>query len=594
MPRSIFDAWYAGPMLASIENRVRRWLYGRDFAVWYAPEYRWPLSALEPRTGFQTRRADFATWFLLQQRALARCNLRRPRRAEYEELARVHTPELLDSLGQPETLARIFNVDPTDVPVDETMNTVRLVCGATIEAAREMLSGLNPRQVGRRALNLLGGFHHARPDVAGGFCPVNDVAIAVAAVRAGGFRGRVLVLDLDAHPPDGLAACFAGDPSCWIGSISGSDWGSLPSVDETVLPERTGDAPYLAALDALLQRMPDGELAFAIAGGDVLAGDPLGALGLTLDGCRERDLRVADALFRVPSVWLPGGGYSQDAWRVLAGTGLALGIRSRAPIALDYDPLVAKFSAIARSLAPEDLGEPATEMDGVAEQLGLATPRRRLLLGFYSAEGLEHALHRYGILGELRRMGYGPFRVEIQREGVGQSARLLDVPSGQALIETVFERREIAGARMLYVHWLALRNPRARFAPERPQLPGQDVPGLGLAPEIMELLLRMAARLGLEGIAFRPAAYHLAFAGRETLRFVDQARQGRFEALVEVLKELPLVEATRAVAEGRILLDGEQYRWETDEMVKWLEPRPEDRAAIDAAKARAHFTLVRG
>jgi acetoin utilization deacetylase AcuC-like enzyme len=579
-------------MLASMENRARRWLYGRDLAVWYAPEYRWPLSALEARTGFQLRRADFATWFLLERRVLARANLRKPRRAEYEELGRVHTPELLDSLGQAETLARIFSVDPTDVPVDETMETVRLACGATIAAAREVLSGLNPRQVGRRALNLLGGFHHARPDVAGGFCPVNDVAVAIAAVRADGFRGRVLVLDLDAHPPDGLAACLVGDPSCWIGSISGSDWGPIANVDETVLPERAGDAGYLASLDALLARMPEGELAFVLAGGDVLAGDPIGCLGLTLEGCRERDLRVADALSRVPSVWLPAGGYSPDAWRVLAGTGLALGSRSRAPIPRGYDPLVAKFSAIARSLAPEDLGQPGTEMDDIAEQLGIATPRRRLLLGFYSAEGLEHALHRYGILGPLRRMGYGPFRVAIQHEGVGQSARLLDVPSAQALIETVFERREVAGARILYVHWLALRNPRARFAPERPQLPGQDVPGLGLSREIMELLLRMAARLGLEGIAFRPAAYHLAFGGRETLRFVDPGRQGRFEALVEALKDLPLVEATRAVTEGRIQLNGAPYRWETDEMVNLLQPRPEDREAIDAARAQAHFTVA--
>ena len=571
---------------------MRRWLYGRDLAVWYAPEYRWPLGALEARTGLWARRADFALWFLLERRALRRSSLRLPRRAEYHELARVHTPELLDSLGRAETLARIFGVDPTDVPVDETMNTVRLVCGAVIDAAREMLSEANPRRVGRHALSLLGGFHHASPDVAGGFCPVNDVAVAIAAVRAEGFRGRVLVLDLDAHPPDGIAACLARDSAAFIGSISASDWGRVEGADETVLPEGAGDAAYLSALDALLQRLPEADLAFVLAGGDVLAGDPIGRLGLSLEGCRERDLRVADALFRVPSVWLPGGGYSSDAWRVLAGTGLALAIRSRAPIARDYDPLVTRFSAIARSLAPEDLGEPAAEMDDIAEDLGIATPRRHLLLGFYTAEGLEHGLHRYGILGALRRMGYGPFRVEVQDEGVGQSARLLDVPTGQALIETVFERREIAGARMLYVHWIALRNPRARFSAERPQLPGQEVPGLGLSREMLELISRMAARLGLEGLAFRPAAYHLAFRGKEALRFVDPARQGRFEALVDLLKDLPLVEATRAVAEGRIRLNGEPYAWETDEMVKWLEPRPDDRAAIDAAKAASRFTLA--
>ncbi len=230
-------------------------------------------------------------------------------------------------------------------------------------------------------------------------------------------------------------------------------------------------------------------------------------------------------------------------------------------------------------------------MDEVAEQLGLSTPRRRLLLGFYSAEGLEHALHRYGVLGELRRMGYGPFRVELHEHGVGQGARLLDVASGQMLIEVVLERAEVAGARVLYVHWLTLRNPRARFSPERPALPGQDVPGLGLAAELEEMLLRMAARLGLEGLAFRPAAYHLAFAGRATLRFVDPARQGRFEALVDLLSGMPLAEATRAVAEGRVRLDGKPYAWEAEEMVKWLQARPDDRPAIEAARAAARFTL---
>ena len=578
-------------MLSGIENRVRRWLFGRDLAVWYAPEYRLPLSALEARTGFEPRRADLALWFLLERRAIGRRNLRTPRRAEYQELARVHSAELLESLGSAETLARIWSVDPSDVPVDETMNTVRLACGGTIEAAREMLSPGNPRTVGRRALNLLGGFHHAGPDVAGGFCAVNDIAVALAAVRAEGFAGRVLVLDLDAHPPDGTAACLAHDPSWWLGSISGSDWGPLPGVDETVLPERADDATYLSALDALLARMPQGELAFVVASGDVLGTDELGRLGLTLSGCRERDLRVADALFRVPSVWLPAGGYTLDAWRVLAGTGLALGIRSRAPIPAQSDPLVARFSSIARSLAPEDLGRGALEMDDVATALGLATSAGKAWLGFYSAEGLEHALERYGVLGELRRMGYGPFRVEVRDEGVGQSVRTLDAPSGEVLIEVVAERKTVAGAEMLYVHWLTLRNPRARFSDSRPRLPGQDVPGLGLSREITALLSRVAVRLGLEGLAFRPASYHLAYAGKETMRFVDPARQGQFEALAEALRALPLAEATQAVVDGRVRLNGAPYQWQTEEMVKWIEPRPDDRAAIDAEKARNVFTL---
>ena len=60
---------------------------------------------------------------------------------------------------------------------------------------------------------------------------------------------------------------------------------------------------------------------------------------------------------------------------------------------------------------------------------------------------------------------------------------------------------------------------------------------------------------------------------------------------MDALRELPLTEATRAVTEGRVLLNGAPYAWEADEMVKWVEPRAEDRAAVEAEKARSHFRL---
>ena len=575
-------------MLRGWSNRVRRWLYGRDLAVYHHDAYRLPLSAVESRNGFEPRRADYAAWFLLDRHLIASANLRTPRRADYAELARVHTAELLDSLSRPAKLAAVFSVDPSEIQVDEVLTTVRLACGGTIEAAREMLRP-HASAVGRRALNLLGGFHHAGPARAGGFCAVNDIAVAIAAVRSDGFAGRVLVLDLDAHPPDGTAECLEHDPACWIGSISGSDFGPLPgNVQETVLPEGSGDAVYLAALDRLLGSAPPSQLAFVLAGGDVLQGDALGRLGLTLEGCRARDLRVADALFHTPSVWLPAGGYHRDSWRVLAGTGVALAARSSATVPPSYDPLESRYRAIAASIAEGDLG-------GVEEELGLARSRRSLLLGFYSVEGIEHALHRYGLLGELKRLGYGPaFKLSATRDGVGEGIRVADGPSGETLVEVMLEKKHVALADVLYVHWLTLRHPHARFSELRGRLPGQEVPGLGLAREVTALLARMAARLGLEGVAFRPAQYHTAYAGRAALRFVDPARQGRFEALVRDLGAMPLADATRAVAEGRVKLNGAPYAWEADEMIAWLTPREADRDVIDAERERAHFTFEAG
>jgi hypothetical protein len=222
---------------------------------------------------------------------------------------------------------------------------------------------------------------------------------------------------------------------------------------------------------------------------------------------------------------------------------------------------------------------------------------RPLLLGFYSAEGLELALARYGLLGELRRLGYGPFRVTVANDAVGDRAQLFGRGEDGAehlLIECVLEKREVAGEPVLYVHWLTLRHPLARFSAQRARLPDQEVPGLGLAREMAALFARMAERLELSGVAFRPAGFHTAYAGRGQLRFVDPGRQGRFEALVRDLAGIPLAAATAAVASGQVLLGGERYRWEPDEMVLWRTPHSQDAQVVAAAREAARFELRGG
>jgi acetoin utilization deacetylase AcuC-like enzyme len=572
-------------ILRRIESAIR----GRFLPVFYDPRFRLPISGLEAVAGLDPRRADFAAWWLRASGLVGRRCFRTPRRATFEEMGRVHTPEHLESLARPEALATIFGVDPSDVPTDELLDTIRLGTGATIEAARLALRIRGP------ALSLLGGFHHAGPASAGGFCAVNDVAIALAAVRSFGFRGRVVILDLDAHPPDGIAACLASDPRVWIGSLSGSDWGRLEGVDETVLPEGTGDEPYLVALRALLRRMPRASLAFVIAGCDVLARDKLGKLGLTLAGVRRRDLAVADALAGTASVWLPAGGYHRDAWRVLAGTGMALAANSSAPIPEGYDPMSERYEAVMRELTPSQLGESGDiTAEEIEEALGLRPSGSRLLLGFYTASGLEQGLHRLGILDTVKRLGYRDLRVVIDTTGLGDRLRLLASAAGQEhlLVEAILEKRRIRGIEILFIHWLSLRHPLARFSERRPQLPGQEVPGLGLAREAGTMLARMAIRLGLVGVAFRPSHYHLAYTARHDFAFVDPARQGRFEAMVRDLAAVPLLEATHAVADGRVLLNGRPYAWEADEMAYWLRDLPLDDEERLREAARSTFTLA--
>lgn len=571
-------------------NRFLRYWFRRDLNVWYDPAYRLPLANLEGPVGMEPRRADFVAWYLVDKHVVPPTAIRTPTPISYAHLGLVHDAAWLESLASPATLSRIFATDEDEIQIDPLLMTVRLACGGTLAAAEWALQNNNA------ALNLLGGFHHAGRTSGGGFCPVNDMTVALAVLRANGFTGHTAFIDLDAHPPDGTADCLRGDPKVWIGSISGCDWGALESVDETVLPKGASDTQYLRELDDLLKRMPKTDLAFVIAGGDVLAGDRLGALGLSLDGVRRRDLRVAHRLQGIPSVWLPGGGYHEHAWRALAGTAIGLSLATRQPISPTYDPLSRRFAAIAAGLAPSVLRhDDETSSDDILESLGLGPVRKPRALGYYTAEGIEYALDRYGLLFQLQRLGYDHFQVRVDSTGTGDRMRLFGRAMNQEhlLIENVIERRNIAGHEVLYIHWLTLRHPLTHFTQKRPQLPGQEVPGLGMAREMSELNLRIAKRLELTGVAFRPSWYHTAFVGRSRFQFVDPQRQGRFLAMIRDFGQHSLLEVTLACAHGRVYMNGQPYVWEADEMVYLLHEPPAENPAIAEEARRVTFTLVK-
>jgi len=88
-------------------RRLRSAFRGRFMPVFYDPRYRLPLSGIEASAGLDPRRADSAAWWLRSTGLLKPRCFRTPRRATFEELGRVHTPEHLESLSRPESLAAL-------------------------------------------------------------------------------------------------------------------------------------------------------------------------------------------------------------------------------------------------------------------------------------------------------------------------------------------------------------------------------------------------------------------------------------------------------------------------------------------------------
>jgi acetoin utilization deacetylase AcuC-like enzyme len=97
-------------------------------------------------------------------------------------------------------------------------------------------------------MNLGGGTHHAGRAFARGYCLFNDIAVALARMRAEDRARRALVIDCDVHQGDGTADLLAGDAECFTLSLHGErnyPFQRIASDLDVDLPSGTGDDGYL-------------------------------------------------------------------------------------------------------------------------------------------------------------------------------------------------------------------------------------------------------------------------------------------------------------------------------------------------------------
>ncbi len=83
------------------------------------------------------------------------------------------------------------------------------------------------------AVNLAGGYHHAKPNAGEGFCAYSDIALAVMAVRNDDLLGETetaVYIDLDAHQGNGVCHCFLHDTQLKIFDMYNQD--IYPDGDE--------------------------------------------------------------------------------------------------------------------------------------------------------------------------------------------------------------------------------------------------------------------------------------------------------------------------------------------------------------------------
>lgn len=169
--------------------------------------------------------------------------------------------------------------------------------------------------------------HHAFADLAGGFCFLNNSAIAAQRLLEKGHRP--VILDVDVHHGNGTQGIFYSDPDVLTVSIHADParfypffWGHAQERGDGAgtgtnlnlpLERGTSDDAYLKVLDTALERISAfGCTALVVALGlDAHEDDPFQGLAISTPGFER--IGGAIASLGLPTLYVQEGGYLSDA-----------------------------------------------------------------------------------------------------------------------------------------------------------------------------------------------------------------------------------------------------------------------------------------
>jgi len=289
----------------------------------YSAAYNVDLGGLESFHSFDAHKYQKIHQQLLDDKIVNPDAMLEPEEISEKDLLRIHTPEYLKSLLDPLKLRQYFETPvasliPPNLIDQFVLKPFRTATGGTLLAARQALKqGM--------AINLGGGYHHAKPDKGEGFCIYADMPITVRVLQAEGKIKTALIIDLDAHQGNGTIVCLPEDESTYCLSLHQGNIYPVPKEQgdwDIELAAGTGDQEYLELLERTLNEVFDKakqpDIVIYQAGCDTLRTDPLAGLNMTAEGIVQRDLMVIQACVKrnIPVVMTLGGGYSENAWKV--------------------------------------------------------------------------------------------------------------------------------------------------------------------------------------------------------------------------------------------------------------------------------------
>jgi acetoin utilization deacetylase AcuC-like enzyme len=228
----------------------------------------------------------------------------------------------------------LYDPDIATLPLTRLFDRTLTTVASTVQCCRTALDN-------NFCYAFRGGMHHAQCGYGAGFCPINDIVIAIRKLQAENSIRTAWVIDTDAHKGDGTAALTRGDDSITTLSIhmahgwplDGEKYDHSGNLNPSFTPSnidipmaRGEDHLYVSRLQEGLNKLANRslpDLAVVVSGADPYEKDKLPStadLKLTLAQMKQRDLLVYGFLKerKIPGAYLMAGGYGERSWQVYA------------------------------------------------------------------------------------------------------------------------------------------------------------------------------------------------------------------------------------------------------------------------------------
>ncbi|RKY53093.1 MAG: hypothetical protein DRP93_07115, partial [Candidatus Neomarinimicrobiota bacterium] len=153
---------------------------------------------------------------------------------------------------------------------------------------------------------------------------------------------------------------------------------------------------------------------------------------------------------------------------------------------------------------------------------GIFDHKRHLFLGVYSPAVIEGMFERYGVKTYFENKGIpnvtwhinmnDPYvhRFILLSERDGIKHKLIELVLQRKILKLHMDKNRFLNLEFLHVEWLMMQNPYKPFSINKPSLPGQKAPGLGIGLHMLRILFHLAKKTNTHGLINSPNYLHTA------------------------------------------------------------------------------------